>query len=139
MKVHGYAWEAVKVETEDGYTLTTFHVTGKVQKDGSVVTREATEPPVLIQHGLGCDAATWLWLYTHGNPLILQLYDEGFDVWLGNNRGTEYCQEHKSLKTSDKEFWMYDWAEMGTYDTPANISMIKEKTGYEKILYLGYS
>ena len=28
---------------------------------------------------------------------------------------------------------------MGTYDTPANISMIKEKTGYDKILYLGYS
>jgi len=28
---------------------------------------------------------------------------------------------------------------MGTYDTPANISMIKEQTGYEKILYLGYS
>ena len=34
---------------------------------------------------------------------------------------------------------MYDWAEMGRYDGPANIRMIKEHTGYDKILYLGYS
>jgi len=30
MQKHGYTWEAVKVPTEDGYTLTTFHVTGKI-------------------------------------------------------------------------------------------------------------
>ena len=139
MQVHGYAWEAFKVPTEDGYTLTTFRVTGKVQEDGSVVTRDPTEPPVLVQHGLGSDAATWLWTYTKGVPLPLQLYDEGFDVWLGNNRGTGYSQVHESLSSDQKEFWQYDWAEMGRYDTPANISMIKEQTGFEKILYLGYS
>lgn len=139
MKMHGYAWEPVKVKTDDGFTLTTFHVTGKIADDGSIITREPTEAPVLVQHGLGCDAATWLWMYVKGNPLPLTLYDEGFDVWLGNNRGTEYCQEHDTLKKEDKEFWLYDWAEMGTYDTPANINMIKEQTGYDKILYLGYS
>ena len=49
MQKHGYAWEAVKVHTDDGYTLTTFHVTGKVAEDGkTVVTRDATEPPVLV-------------------------------------------------------------------------------------------
>ena len=30
MQIHGYAWDAFKVQTEDGYTLTTFRVTGKV-------------------------------------------------------------------------------------------------------------
>lgn len=75
MKHHGYAWEAVKVPTEDGFTLTTFHVTGKIAEDGSVITREPTEPPVLVQHGLGSDAATWLWSYIKGNPLPLTLYD----------------------------------------------------------------
>ena len=139
MKRYGYAWEPVKVKTDDGYTLTTFHITGKVAKDGSVVTREPTQPPVLVQHGLGSDAATWLWMYTSGNPLPLTLYDEGFDVWLGNNRGTEYSQVHETLTTADKEFWLYDWAQMGTYDTPANIKMIKEQTSHDKILYLGYS
>ena len=139
MKKNGYTYEAVEVLTEDGYTLTTFHITGKIGEDGSVVTREPTEPPVLIQHGLGSDAATWLWSYMKGVPLPLQLYDAGFDVWMGNNRGTEFSQKHETLTTKDKEFWMYDWAEMGRYDGPANISMIKEHTGYDKILYLGYS
>ena len=46
---------------------------------------------------------------------------------------------HETLTIKDKEFWMYDWAEMGRYDSPDNISMIKEQTGYDKILYLGYS
>ena len=39
MEKHGYAWEAVKVHTEDGYTLTTFHVTGKVAPDGTTILR----------------------------------------------------------------------------------------------------
>ena len=86
----GYAYEAFKVKTEDGYTLTTFHITGKKAEDGSVITREATEPPVLVQHGLGNDASTWLWSYLKGVPLPLQLYDAGSDVWMGNNRGTQY-------------------------------------------------
>lgn len=139
MQRHGYTWEAVKVKTEDGYTLTTFHVTGKVAKDGTTITREATEPPVLVQHGLGSDAATWLWSYMKGVPLPLQLYDAGFDVWLGNNRGTEYSQVHETLTVDDDEFWMYDWAEMGKYDTVANVSKVKELTNMDKILYLGYS
>ena len=138
MGLHGYTWEAVKVPTEDGFTLTTFHVTGKVV-DGEVVTVDHTEPPILVQHGLGNDAATWLWLYGEGKPLPLTLYDEGFDVWLGNNRGTEYSQEHATLSKDQKEYWLYDWAEMGKYDAKAQISKIKELTEFEKILYLGYS
>ena len=139
MKRWGYTWEAHKVPTEDGFTLTTFHITGKVGSDGETITRDATEPPVLVQHGLGSDAATWLWSYRKGVPLPLQLYDAGFDVWMGNSRGTEYSQEHATLKTTDDEYWLYDWAEMGKYDAPAQITKVKEQTGWEKILYLGYS
>ena len=100
---------------------------------------EAAEPPVLVQHGLALDAADWLWSYAEGIPMPLQLYDAGFDVWLGNNRGTVYSQVHDTLTTKQDEFWLYDWAEMGKYDTVANVKMIKEITGWEKILYLGYS
>ena len=90
MKKHGYAWEPIKVPTEDGYTLTAFHVTGKIAADGTITTVEHTEAPVFVQHGLGSDAATWLWSYTSGVPLPLQLYDQGFDVFMGNSRGTYY-------------------------------------------------
>ena len=78
-------------------------------------------------------------MYLHGVPLPLQMHDAGFDVWLGNNRGTEYSQKHKKYTKADKEFWLYDWAEMGQYDGVANVTKVKEETGHDKILYLGYS
>lgn len=31
----------------------------------------------------------------------------GYDVWLGNNRGTRYGQGHTSLTTDDYAFWDY--------------------------------
>ena len=84
------------------------------------------------------DAAHWLNDYP-SDPMPLQLVDAGFDVWMGNNRGTPYCLEHEKYTTDDKEFWAWSWAEMGIYDDVANIKKIKEKTGVEKVSYIGYS
>ena len=61
-------------------------------------------------------------------------------MWLGNNRGTEYSREHTELNAlNDSDYWLFSFAEMGLYDDTANITMIKEKTGADKIFYLGYS
>lgn len=69
----------------------------------------------------------------------LQLADLGYDIWMGNNRGTDYSLGHKYLSVHDREFWDWTWSEMGVYDTPANISYVKEQTKKDKIQYLGYS
>jgi len=45
---HDMTWESIKVHTEDGYTLTMFHVTGN--KDGPI---KVTKPAVIMQHGMG--------------------------------------------------------------------------------------
>ena len=37
------------------------------------------------------------------NALILAR--AGFDVWMGNNRGSAYSMGHKSLSRNDKKFW----------------------------------
>ena len=39
----------------------------------------------------------------------------------------------------DPEFWQWTWGEMGIYDSVANIRMMKERTGAEKVFYIGYS
>ena len=59
----------------------------------------------------------------------LQLADLGYDIWLGNNRGTKYSYGHTKLSTDDREYWEFTFADMGLYDDVANIDMIKEKTG----------
>jgi len=69
----------------------------------------------------------------------LQLAEAGYDVWIGNNRGTEYSQVHDKYTVDDKEFWAWSWAEMGIYDDVANIKTIKEHSGAEKVFYLGWS
>ena len=135
MEKHGFEWEAFKVITEDGYILTTFHVTGS-KKSGPF---NPTLPPVLIQHGDMSDAASWLGYYEDGLPLQLQLAEAGYDVWLGNNRGSEYSQVHKTLSANDPEFWQYSFAEMGRYDDIANIKAIKQYSGADKIFYMGWS
>lgn len=135
MAYYGYTWEAEKVHTDDGFILTTFHVTGSVE--GGPFT--PTQGPVLIQHGDSSDGSNWLAGYQYGVPMHLQLADAGYDVYIGSNRGTKYCQEHETLTVDQPEFWLWSWAEMGIYDDVANIKMIKEKSGADKIFYLGWS
>ena len=72
------------------------------------------------------DGTTWL-AHFEGVPFHLLLVDAGYDVWIGNNRGTEDSWEHETLSsTYDDEYWQWTWAEMGLYDDTANIRMIKE-------------
>ena len=56
--------------------------------------------------------------------------ENGYDVWLGNNRGTRFGAYNTKLDSKSFEFWEgVDWDSMGVYDTPANIDFILKKTG----------
>lgn len=70
------------------------------------------------------------------------LADAGYDVWMGNARGTENSCNHTHLKHNglfQKEFWSYSWHEIGYYDLPASIDYILEQTNHKKLHYIGYS
>ena len=71
----------------------------------------------------------------------LQLYDNGYDIWMGNNRGTKYSNISDKFPVNDDSFerWNFSWAELGLYDDPAAMDMIMEQTGQPKVNYIGYS
>ena len=136
MEWYNYDWEPVKVTTEDGFILTAFHITGNGKE-----LFKPTMPPVLIMHGDFGDGTDWFDAY-NGNdiqPMHLKLADAGYDVYIGNNRGTEYSQEHVSLTPDQAEFWDWSWAEMGLYDDLALIKEMKARSEFDKVFYIGYS
>lgn len=69
------------------------------------------------------------------NALPYILSNMGFDVWIGNNRGTKYsCSEE-----TREGYWDYSFDELVKYDLPTFVNGILETTGAKKIIYIGHS
>ena len=71
--------------------------------------------------------------------MMLQLAEAGYDVWVGNIRGTEYSQEHKIFTVDDPQFWNFSWETHAKHDLPTMVRRVKDMTGMRKIFYIGFS
>lgn len=99
---YGFPFENHTVTTEDGYLLE-LHRIPYGRKKGNNQKRA----PVLIIPGTGCSSADWV--NTGENSLGFILADRGYDVWLGNYRGTTWSRKHIKLNpdVDRKKFWDY--------------------------------
>ncbi|XP_044241891.3 lipase member J isoform X2 [Ursus arctos] len=131
----GYPDEVYDIVTEDGYILGLYRIPyGKTNNDRSLAQRLV----VYLQHGLFTSASSWV-SNLPNNSLGFILADAGYDVWMGNSRGTTWSRKHKYLKTNSKAFWAFSFDEMAKYDLPASIDFIVKHTGQEEIFYIGHS
>ncbi|KAF5294558.1 hypothetical protein FQR65_LT10750 [Abscondita terminalis] len=127
----GYPLEEHKVTTEDGYILTLFRI-----PNGKHTINKKRGPPILLQHGAILNSASFI---NRGNKSLgFILADAGYDVWLGNFRGTLYSKRHVKLNSKQRQFWEFDTYELGVYDTAAKINFVYETTK-QKIIYIGHS
>lgn len=130
--VFGYMIEDHLVHTKDDYLLTVH----RIKKEG-------VEPPrngrvVYLHHGLLMCSEIWLTKVDKQNlPIIL--YEKGYDVWMGNNRGNKYCQKHLFRSTKTEEFWNFSIDEFALFDIPNVIDYILHATKQEKLTYIGFS
>ena len=145
------AYEIYNVTTDDEWELTLFRI---MPADTSMQTGRS----IYFQHGLVNDAEVWIGasLYylpkdSDNLPAFLALADEGYDVWMGNNRGTKYSNINprfpnaegilhgKSYYEQNFKKFDFSWTDMGISDLPALLGKVKEVSGNDKVTYIGYS
>ena len=119
--------------SEDGYVYQLYRIPGKVAAPGP-----EKRPAVLMMHGIECDMNFWM----PNDPEIVPpfvLASQGYDVWLGNNRGTRFAQYHTTLSPKDPEYWRFSQEDFGLKDLPTFIDHILSVTGQEQLTYIGHS
>jgi gastric triacylglycerol lipase len=128
----GYPVQSHKITTADGYILTYFRIQAKGQ-----TTFKPNLPVLYLQHGLIDSGDTWVVDDEKDAPGLL-LANRGYDVWIGNARGTKYSLEHEHLDPKKHDFWKFSWQNMSHYDIPAAFQYIHDNTG-QNITYIGHS
>lgn len=132
---YGYPFETHPVTTDDGYILELHRIPNGLSKLKS----DDKKPAVLIVHDILGSSADFL-IAGPENSLPLQLAEQGYDVWLGNNRGNTWSRAHKELDPNkNKTYWDFSFHELGIHDSPAMIDHILNKTGNDKLSFIGYS
>ncbi|XP_019876909.2 lipase 3-like [Aethina tumida] len=134
LKKYNYTLEDHTVTTSDGYILGLHRIT--TGRNGIYATEG--KPPILLVHGLISSSMDYV-NYGPGRSLGLMLADGGYDVWLVNCRGNTWSRKHKTLSTTDREFYQFSFHEIGVYDLPATIDYILDKTNKDQLSYIGHS
>ncbi|KAI5957515.1 TGL1 [Candida theae] len=133
VSLFGYEIESRIVTTKDGYLLN-LHRLG-----GGSARRVPNGRVVYLHHGLLMCSEVWVTMIEKYQNLPFVLYDLGYDVWMGNNRGNKYSQKHLVHDVHSVEFWNFSIDEFALFDIPNSIDYILSDTGKEKLTYIGFS
>lgn len=135
MEENYLTYENHTVTTKDGYKVMAYRIRTKDLKEGA--------PAVLFQHGLADSGDAWV-VHHHQEAPAFVLAREGYDVWLANGRGTDVSRDHthlnagSALSAERKQYWDWSWQDLGKYENPAFIDLVRQVTGQKRITYIGH-
>lgn len=120
------------MKTVDGYVLTLLRITR--------VGYENRKPRdvVFMMHCLMCSCGAYI-AGGQNQSLAYQFANEGYEVWLGNARGTRFSDEHSFLRKNSPKFWDYSLHEIGSIDLPTMIDLVLKRTRRNSLHYVGHS
>ncbi|KAI5966420.1 uncharacterized protein KGF55_000729 [Candida pseudojiufengensis] len=128
--------EEYDVTTPDGFILILHHIIDpketKEQRD--------ERKPVYFQHGLLSCSATFI--VSGRNSLAYFMFEQGYDVWLGNNRSW-FRAKHATIKGdlyNNEQYWDWSIKHLAYYDLPSFIeTVLSMKPKHDKLILLGHS
>lgn len=128
----GYQVEDRIVQTQDGYILTLHRIARECAPP-------RTKGVIYLHHGLLMNSEIWVTMLHKHHNLPYVLFDLGYDVWLGNNRGNKYSQKHLLHKLTSDQFWDFSIDEFALFDIPDSIEYILDATNKKSLTYVGFS
>lgn len=101
IRKHGYPVEIHQISTEDGYITEAYRI-----PHGKRSPKPGAEP-VLLLHGQ-CGSSENFIISGPNSSTAYFLADQGYDVWLVNNKGNRHGRAHKTWNPDkDKLFWEF--------------------------------
>ncbi|KAH9475222.1 putative lipase C16A3.12c [Psilocybe cubensis] len=133
--IFGYQHEDHPIVTDDGYLL----LLQRILPKGGTTNAEGQRRVVYMQHGLLTNSELFMRVTDSRKCIPLVLADQGYDVWMGNNRGNKYSRRHLHKKVDSPEYWDFCIDDFARHDIPTSIDYVLKHTGQEKLSYIGFS
>ncbi|EAT35425.1 AAEL012407-PA, partial [Aedes aegypti] len=140
-----YPAEIHVVTTKDGYILKLHRIPDPaLLKDTDYSEEQPLNEPggcqgvVLLMHGLFSTAADFV-VTGPESGLAFVLADAGFDVWMGNARGTRFSRKNLNHTPKEAAFWDFSWHEIGIGDLSAIIDYMLRQTNQQSLFYVGHN
>lgn len=127
----GFMCDEVSCITEDGFHL----ILHRLRATRGAMLNE--RPPVLLLHGLLMSDEVFL--ISKPVSIAVDLYEAGYDVWLGNNRGNKYSWRHNEYMRDDQRYWDFSIDDMARFDIPTMIDTVLNATNQTQLAFIGFS
>jgi lysosomal acid lipase/cholesteryl ester hydrolase len=141
-ELYGYYAEEHIVQTGDGYLLGVHRLgwrRGEEEQRVNAGPSSVEKKVVYLHHGLMMNSEVWVCLTDRERCLPFVLVEQGYDVWLGNNRGNKYSKKSLHHSPTDIPFWSFSMDQFAFHDIPDTIDYILSTTKQPSLSYIGFS
>lgn len=140
--LYGYYAEEHIVQTGDGYLLGLHRLGWRKGEEDQRVNGgpgSVQKKVVYLHHGLMMNSEVWVCITEQERCLPFQLVEQGYDVWLGNNRGNKYSKKSVHHSPTEIPFWNFSMDQFAFHDIPDSINYVLSTTRQPSLSYIGFS
>ena len=142
VELYGHSAEEHVVQTGDGYLLGLHRLAWRKGEEHVQVNAgpgSTQKKVVYLHHGLMMNSEVWVCITEEERCLPFLLVEQGYDVWLGNNRGNKYSKKCTHHSPAQNAFWNFSMDQFAFHDIPDSINYILSTTGQPSLSYIGFS